>query len=217
MRQLSILSYLLCAVIFAACNEEPDKSIPAKGYLEYQYTYFIEGETDADGNPVPKSAYERTGINNAFFVIRDNLPEAQQAAGMRQVDVYAHSDGFTGINAQSSGGSYIKIQLLDTLRRDEDQDKLLPFTYSVGVATAVRPVHLGFEGRMMLKEENGAFSFKEEILGNELTTNRIYLFHLGNKQYEILVNGLYNDRTYSFHYVGAIHLQNDVPDWDSTR
>jgi hypothetical protein len=136
---------------------------------------------------------------------------------MRKVDLYAHSNGFAGLHSASLGGSYIKIQLLDTLRLDEDQDKLLPFAYTIGLSTAVKPAHLGFEGRMFLQEVSGNFSFKDEILGNELTINRIYLFHLGEKQYEILVNGLYNDRTYNFHYSGPIHLQNEVPEWDVTR
>lgn len=212
---IPFLLFILCCL--TACEKSPDANIPAKGYLEYQYSYFIDGETDADGNPVYRYAYERVTINSAFFALRNDLSEAQQAAGIRGVNIYVHSDGYTGQNASSLGGSYIKIQLLDTLGRDADQNKLLPFSYNIGVASSLKPVHSGFEGRMILEQDNSVFSFKREILGNELTTNRIYLFHLGNGQYEILVNGLYNDRTYSFHYAGPIQLQHDIPDWDITR
>jgi hypothetical protein len=196
--------------MFIACGKDPDTAIPAKGFLEYQYSYTVDGETDAEGNPVFRFAYKRVVIDEAFFTVNDNLPESLASKGFRRVDCYVRSGGYTGENVTSLGGSYVKIQLVDTLGFDADQDKLLAHAYNASelsileMASRPLPVHLGFEGKMSLKEDavNGGFAFEENITGQE----RITLLNLGNKQYEIVANGICNERTYNFHYVGQIHL-----------
>jgi hypothetical protein len=202
---------LVVAIMLAgSCNEDPDTNILAKGFLEYQFSYTVDGEADADGNPVFHFAYNRVVTDDAFFVVSDQLPESLAGKGLRQVDLHVRSTGYSGLNVSSLGGSYVKIQLVDTLRFDPDQDKLLSYTYAYAAAaseTSPRPVHLGFEGKMLLKEDavNGGFLFEENITGQD----RVLLFHLGDKQYEIIVNGICNERTYNFHYVGPVHQKYD--------
>ncbi|MDR2626633.1 MAG: hypothetical protein LBC40_01195 [Dysgonamonadaceae bacterium] len=199
-------------LLFTACGDDEgvDTSV-GKGFLEYQYEY-ESNVVDEDGNPVPDLAYERVSLSNAFFVVRQDVDPAQlPSADYRIVELYFLSENFTGMNESSLGGSYVKIQLADTLASDPSPDKLLPYSYVIRTSAqflaARQPSCLEFSGNMFLGQDAGSYTFKNSIAGE--AAKRVILYDYRNGKYQIMANGLFNGKIYNFHYVGPLQMSSE--------
>jgi hypothetical protein len=209
------LIMLFFSLAFTACkNEMNEVSIPNRGFFEYQYEYQIT----VDDVLVTKKAYERINVNDAFFVVNteSEFPDSLLSLGFRRVDVYVFSDGFSGLNTTSIGGSYVKIQLADSLAFDLNPDRVLEYSYTLryidGFYTVKQPVCLGFTGNMTLlgqDETTGNYVFDKQVSGQ--LTKRMHVFNLGNGYYELMTNGLFDSKIYNFYYVGKIRQEEKAP------
>jgi hypothetical protein len=206
--------FLLC-LLFGSCkDDEQADAVAGKGFLEYQYDYESH-VVDEDGNPVPKLAYERVSFSNAFFVIRQDVDPSQlPSSSYRIVDLYFLSENFTGKNESSLGGSYVKIQLADTLASEAGQDRLLQFSYPVRTQaqflSARQPSCLEFSGKMFLGQEAGGYAFKNTIAAP--LAQRVLLYDYRNGKYQIMANGLFDGKIYNFHYAGVLQRRDSAPE-----
>lgn len=197
--------YLTTVLLFVACGQTETEINLNKGFFEYQYDYQT---TDENGAVVTKQAFERISINRAAFMVNNEavLPDTLKSRNFRQVDLYVFSDDYSGLNTASLAGSYVKIQLWDTL--SVDGGKLLSYSYMnrtlTGLLSYIEPACMEFTANMKLQrdETTEAFSFKYQIAGE--LGKRVYLFDLNNNQYQLLASGLFNSKLYNLHYVGEI-------------
>lgn len=204
---LSILSITLFFVIFTSCEElKIEGSSENKGFFEYEYSYQLV----VDSLMVNKRAYKRINIQDAFFVVNEEvvLPDPLPSMGFRQLDLYLFSNKYSETKEMSKGDSYVKIVLVDSLANEEAFPGLLGFNYMIrstgGLLTDLRPACLDM--RAYLNLESGD-SFENYVFEKEVTgqlARYVILFDMGSKYYQLLSNGLYDSHKYNFHYVGDI-------------
>jgi hypothetical protein len=111
-------------------------------------------------------------------------------------------------------GSYLKVQLADTLASEADRDKLLTYSYTIRTQaqflSTKLPSCLEFSGNMLLRQEDDNYAFKNSITG--VAAQKVLLFDLRNGKYQITANGLFNDKIYNFHYAGPLQRKEIAPE-----
>jgi hypothetical protein len=225
----NIISYcFLCSVLFISCKNDVEYTEKSGGYLEYQYDYKIE----IDGIKITKQAFKRvnlTGAGFAFYKTNDlpdsivikNLPDSivdgipdsiQKYSDFRRVELFLYSGEYNpddSIHNQSLGTTLIQLSLIDSLANDANPNRVLSYNYNTNsnlssVYYTKKPIcnKVSINMNMSLDTLSNTNLFEYTFSGQN--GRKVNIYNLGNGKFQITSNGIYNNKIYTFHYVGDL-------------
>lgn len=225
-----IIFLALISVVFFSCKTDDQLTnvSNAIGYVEYQYDYTVL----VSGNPVKKQAYKRVNLTDAFFKLYDvnTLPDSiisilelpdSVAAKFRQVELFFVSDdcvidSVMNPLSQPLGTSVVHVTLVDTLALalDEQKNLVQPYDYFNYSFTSIKsnkaPQCLDIKVNMNLTYDTIAHANQSEFSFNGQKSKKFTLLKIKNDQYQIISNGMANNKFYNLYYVGPIRKESDI-------
>jgi len=226
------ICFLQVMFMLVSCNNEVIYTNEEGGYIEYQYDYKVEIDGVKITKQAYKrmnlsngyfALYEVNDLPDSIISkvlpdsIVDGIPDSiQKYSAFRKVELFLCSKEFNpndSLHLQQPGSTVIQITLVDSLFHAPFSDRLFSSNYTTNTSATSsmqsiyynkKPMCLGMNVNMNMRLDTISNSMKYEYTFKGQNGKSLRIYDLGNSVYQIISNGIFNNKVYTLNYIGLI-------------